>query len=446
MPARAAAPTLDRMVALCDLMGDPQFAAPVIHVTGTNGKGSTVKIIAELLETMGLTVGTFTSPDLESVNERICRNGEPISDRELIEQLTALAALEPMLEQRPNRFELLAACAFRYFADTAVDVVVAEVGLGGRWDATNVVLPAVAVVTNVSEDHLEVLGPTLADVAMEKAGIIKRGSRLILGETDPDLAQIFIDVADGLGVPVWRRGNAPGDGDFGCDANDVAVGGRLVDLRTPGAKYEDVFLGLHGAHQGDNAACAVAAVEAFFGASPDELVLRAALESVRVPGRLEVVGHAPLVVLDGAHNIAGARALARSISADFAVDGPVVVAMGLLTGRDPDAMLAAIASTGAREVVVCHAPSPRGLPVSDLLAAAARVGIPARSADSVEGACRTAIDLATQSGLVVVCGSLYVVGAARTALFTSRAPAMSPSAAFSVQLGEGDLDGHDSPG
>ncbi|MFZ0666770.1 MAG: folylpolyglutamate synthase/dihydrofolate synthase family protein [Acidimicrobiales bacterium] len=445
MPGRAAAPTLDRMVALCELMGDPQFAAPVIHVTGTNGKGSTVKVIAELLQTMGLTVGTFTSPDLESVNERIARNGESISDRELIEQLTALAALEPLLTQRPNRFELLAAAAFRYFADTAVDVVVAEVGLGGRWDATNVVLPAVSVVTNVSEDHLEVLGPTLADVAMEKAGIIKSGSHLILGETDAGLAQIFIDVADGLDVPVWRRGASPGDGDFGCDENDVAVGGRLIDVRTPGANYQEVFLGLHGAHQGDNAACAVAAVEAFFSAPPDELIVRAALESVRVPGRLEVVGHSPLVVLDGAHNIAGARALARSISADFAVDGPVVVVMGLLTGRDPDAMLTAIASTGATEVIVCHAPSPRGLPVTELLAAAARVGIPARGADSVEAACGFAIDVATESGLVVVCGSLYVVGAARTALLTSRAPAPSSPAAFSLQVGEADLDGRASP-
>jgi dihydrofolate synthase/folylpolyglutamate synthase len=185
MPGRANLPTLDRIRALCDLMGDPQLSAPVIHVTGTNGKGSTVGIVAELLVAVGLSVGAFTSPDLTVINERITRNGEPIGDPELIEVLGSLAALEPLLDSKPTRFDLLTAAAFRWFADVAVDVAVVEVGLGGRWDATNVVEPAVAVVTNVSEDHLEVLGPTLIDVAREKAGIVKAGSLVVLGETDP---------------------------------------------------------------------------------------------------------------------------------------------------------------------------------------------------------------------------------------------------------------------
>ena len=291
MPGRTSIPTLERITALCRLLGDPQLVSPVIHVTGTNGKGSTVGILAELLSTVGLTVGTFTSPDLTAINERITRNGEPITDPELIEVLASLAALEPLLDGRPTRFDLLTAAAFRWFADVAVDVAVVEVGLGGRWDATNVVEPVVAVVTNVSEDHLEVLGPTLTDVAREKAGIIKKGSHLILGETDAELSGIFLAVADTVGAAsVWRRGSLEDAGDFGCDANDVAVGGRLIDLRTPSRRYEQVFLGLHGAHQGDNAAGALAAAEAFFASALHDDVVRTAFASVRVPGRLEIVG------------------------------------------------------------------------------------------------------------------------------------------------------------
>ncbi len=414
MPGRANVPTLDRIRALCDLMGEPQLAAPVIHVTGTNGKGSTVAIATELLEAVGLTVGAFTSPDLAVINERITRNGEPIRDSELIEVLASLAALERMLPSKPTRFDLLTAAAFRWFADVAVDVAVIEVGLGGRWDATNVVEPVVSVVTNVSEDHMEVLGPTLIDVASEKSGIVKQGSLLVLGETDPALADVFLRAAERVGATdVWRRGSN-GEGDFGCDANDVAVGGRIVDLRVPGKSYDQVFLGLHGAHQGDNAACALAAVEAFFASPLDDRIVRSALASVRVPGRLEIVSRSPLVVLDGAHNVAGAQALAKALSADFAVDGPKVAVVGLLGGRDPVAMMAELASAGVARVVVCPAPSPRALPVSDLLAAARQVGLVADVADSVPAACRIAITHAGEEGLVVVTGSLYVVGEARS--------------------------------
>ncbi|HXQ18837.1 MAG TPA: Mur ligase family protein, partial [Acidimicrobiales bacterium] len=171
MPTRLAAPTLDRIRALCRLLGDPERACPVIHVTGTNGKGSTARILTELLLANGLTVGTYTSPNLAVVNERLARDNEPISDDDLAGVLSSLALLEPLLPERPTRFELLTAAAFSWFADVAVDVAVVEVGLGGRWDATNVVEPDVAVVTNVSYDHVEVLGPTLTDIAAEKAGI-----------------------------------------------------------------------------------------------------------------------------------------------------------------------------------------------------------------------------------------------------------------------------------
>jgi dihydrofolate synthase / folylpolyglutamate synthase len=186
----------------------------------------------------GLTVGTYTSPDLHSVNERLVRDGEPISDAELAETLEALAMLESMLPERPTRFELLTAAAFRWFADVAVDVAVVEVGLGGRWDATNVVEPDVSVVTNVSYDHVEILGPTLADIAREKAGIVKRGSRLVLGVTQPELLEIFRAAANAADVfDVWVR-----DEDFACQDSRVAVGGRLLDLRTPGELYSEVYL------------------------------------------------------------------------------------------------------------------------------------------------------------------------------------------------------------
>lgn len=442
MPGRTSVPTLERITALCRLLGDPQLAAPLIHVTGTNGKGSTVGILTELLSTVGLTVGTFTSPDLTAINERITRNGEPITDAELIEVLASLAALEPLIDGTPTRFDLLTAAAFRWFADVAVDVAVVEVGLGGRWDATNVVEPVVAVVTNVSEDHLEVLGPTLMDVAREKAGIIKTGTHLILGETDAELAGIFLAAADSVGAAcVWRRGSSEGDGDFACGANDVAVGGRLVDLRTPGGHYEQVFLGLHGAHQGDNAAVALAAAEAFFAAALDDDIVRTALGSVRVPGRLEVVGRSPLVVLDGAHNAAGARALALALAGDFAVEGPKVAVVGMLGGRDPVAMMAALASGGVTQVVVCPAPSPRALPVPDLLAAARQAGVPAEAAESVPAACELGIQRAGESGLVVVTGSLYVVGEARSIFVAAPATAAHQVAALNGALGIPEFDG-----
>src|SRR4051812_1614443 len=254
---RRQAPTLDRMIEISGLMGDPQHAYPVLHLTGTNGKGSTARILTGLLVAQGLSAGTYTSPHLERINERIAWNLDPIPDDDFAAVLSALADLEPLMHERPNLFEILAAAAFRWFADIAVDAAVVEVGLGGRWDATNVADGEVAVVTNVALDHVEVIGPTLADIATEKAGIIKPGATLVLGETDPELVTIF---RNGGADALWLRGV-----DFDCTSNDIAHGGRLLDLRTPGGEYPEVYLPLHGAHQGDNAAVALAAAEAFFG-------------------------------------------------------------------------------------------------------------------------------------------------------------------------------------
>jgi dihydrofolate synthase / folylpolyglutamate synthase len=417
MPTRVGAPTLDRIRAWCRLLGDPERSCPVVHITGTNGKGSTAKILTELLMADGLSVGTYTSPNLSRVNERLARNGEPIDDHELAEVLGALAILEPLIPERTTRFELLTAAAFRWFADSPVDVAVIEVGLGGRWDATNVVEPDVAVITNVSYDHVEILGPTLVDIASEKAGIIKPGCRVVVGETAPGLLEVFTAAADEHGAAeTWVRG-----AEFDCVASQVAVGGRLLDLRTPGARYPEVFLSLHGAHQGDNAACALAAAEAFFGAPLAPEVVEAALGSVRVPGRMEIVGRAPVIVLDGAHNVAGAQALARALVAELAPADDTVVLIGMLQGRDPSAMLEALGPAGVRTVVACTAPSPRALPAASIAEAARALGFQALAADTVVDGLTLARARLSPTGTLIVTGSLYVVADARAVLVGSTA-------------------------
>ncbi|MCA1691195.1 MAG: bifunctional folylpolyglutamate synthase/dihydrofolate synthase, partial [Actinobacteria bacterium] len=279
------------------------------------------------------------------------------------------------------------------------------VGLGGRWDATNVADGEVAVVTNVSLDHAETIGPALTDIAREKAGIVKAGSTLVLGETDPALASIFREAPAGQ---VWERNRQ-----FGCTTNRLAVGGRAVELFTPGAHYPDLFIPAYGAFQGENAAAAVAASEAFFGGPPDPEVVEAGLAAVRLPGRLEVVGRNPLCVLDGAHNPAGARAAAEAIDETFGqVEGRLLV-VGMVSGRDPVEMLRAMGVDKARCVIACPPPSPRALPAAQVARAAQALGTTSRAVGSVSQAVEAALEEATSEDLVVVTGSLYVVGAAR---------------------------------
>ena len=324
MPRRRALPTLERMRALTSLLGEPQESIPSIHITGTNGKGSTSAMATALLLANGLSVGTYTSPNLHAVAERLARNGEAIDDEALTAVLTELALLETLMDDRPTRFELLTAAALSWFATEAVDSMVIEVGLGGTWDCTNVVRGDVAVLTNVSFDHTDVLGPTLEGIAADKAGIIEPGSRVVVGEMAPDLVDIVEARAGAVGAAsVWVAGR-----DFGCESNRVAVGGRLVTLWTPAGRYEDVLVPLHGAHQGANAAVALAAVEAFFDTALAPEVVEEGLAAVRVPGRLEVLGRRPLLLVDGAHNAAGMAALADALTEEFAVDGVSVAVVG----------------------------------------------------------------------------------------------------------------------
>jgi dihydrofolate synthase / folylpolyglutamate synthase len=415
MPTRLAAPTLDRIRELCRFLGDPELACPVVHITGTNGKGSTARILTALLMANGLTVGTYTSPNLTTVNERLARDGMPIDDEELADVLGSLALIEPLLSSRPTRFELLTAAAFRWFSDIAVDVAVVEVGMGGRWDATNVVRPEVAVVTNVSYDHVEVLGPTLRDIATEKAGIIKPGCRVLVGDMDSELRAVFTDAARAVGADsLWVQGE-----DFACQDSRMAVGGRLVDLRTPGAEYPEVYLPLHGGHQAENAAIALAAAEAFFGAPLAPEVVEHALASVTMPCRMEVVGRAPLVVLDGAHNVAGAHALARGLIEELPVAGETVIVIGMLEGRDPSAIVDALIPTGVGTVVACTAPSPRAMPATTIADAARAAGLVGEVVVSTADAVALAQSRLSTDGRLVVTGSLYVVAEARPLLVPS---------------------------
>jgi dihydrofolate synthase/folylpolyglutamate synthase len=404
---RIESPSLDRISALCSALGDPQHAAPVIHVTGTNGKGSTVQMITHLLMASGLTVGTYTSPHLHRLNERIRRNGEPIEDTELAEQIAAIAAAEVMTGVRPSFFEALTAAAFRWFADVAVDVMVIEVGLLGRWDATNVVDAQVAVITNIGLDHTEFAGPTTSHIAREKAGIITPGCAVVLGETDPDLMPVF--AAEPHASMLVR------DLDFGLSDNMLAVGGRLVDLRTPTTVYHEVHLPLHGAHQGDNAAVALCAVEAFFASPLSDEVVREGFATAHVPGRFEVVGVQPLVIVDGAHNPPGADTCAQVFFDDFAPEARRLLVVGTL--RDPDAMLAALRADDFDVVITCTAPTPRGVPSVEVAAAARRIGCQeVLAVDTPAEACRLALSRADADDAILVSGSIYVVGEARAML------------------------------
>jgi dihydrofolate synthase / folylpolyglutamate synthase len=407
---RATSPTLDRMHALVELLGSPQIEYPVIHLTGTNGKTSVVRIAVALLVAHGFSVGATTSPHLERVNERITWNDEPIDNDELAALLSLIADIEPHLAETPSYFEILTAAAFRYFADVAAEAAVVEVGLGGTWDATNVADGRVAVITNVSIDHVEYLGSTREDIAQEKAGIVKPGSSLVLGETDPALRGFFADRGP---AEMFVR-----DVDFGVESNALAHGGRLLSLYTPGKTYGDLFLSLHGAHQADNAVAALMAVEAFLGRPLDTDVVADVFGRVTSPGRLEVVGHQPLVLLDGAHNVAGVHALMAALDEGF-LNAPRTFVVGLLREKDPSEMLDALGVTRAERLVFCAPPSPRARPPEELVDAALELGVdPERIevADDVPGALDRAVEITDPDGQIVVTGSLYVVGAARAVL------------------------------
>ncbi len=401
--------SLEPMAELMHVLGDPQHAMPVIHVTGTNGKGSTVAMLRSLLMANGLSVGTFTSPHLERVNERIARDGVPIPDTELAEVLEGIASVESMLSAPPTWFEILTAAALRWFAEAPVEVAVVEDGRLGRYDATNNVTDDVAVITNVGGDHTDFSPGWQARVAGEKAGIITPGRPAVLGMVASDLLAVF--EAEGA-EPLIAEAR-----DFELTDARLAVGGRMIDVDGPEGSHHDVLVGIHGAHQADNAAIALTAAEAFFGRRLDDEVVTQAFAELELPGRLEVVGHQPLVVLDTAHNADALSAVASTIDEDFAVVGSRVVVIGMLAGRDPAAAAEAL-SVARPDLVICTdvAQGDRALPGAVLAAACETAGLPAEVVADPAAALARALTSAGEEDLVLVTGSFRLPALVRSAI------------------------------
>lgn len=403
---RIDSPSLAVIERLLAVQGDPHRSFRVIHVTGTNGKGSTTQIITRLMMAHGLRVGTYTSPHLEVLNERVQLDGQPIPDDDLAEVISAIADVEVLAGVTPSYFEIMTAAAFRWFSDVAVDVAVVEVGMLGRWDATNVVDSDVSVITNIALDHVDYAGPTLEHIAREKAGIIKPGSVAVVGERRESLQSIF------GAEPSARMLCA--DVDFRCLDNQLSLGGRLLRLQTVRSDHADLYLPLHGIHQGDNALVALVAAEEFFEAPIPHALVASAFADVVMPGRFEVLGHQPLVIIDGAHNPAGADTCATAFFDDFAPPGRRILVAGALGGRDLSEIFAALRSDEFDMVVCCTAPSPRGRPAGEIAATMAALGCASVEVrESVEDAVDLALRDAGADDAVLVAGSLYVVGAAR---------------------------------
>jgi dihydrofolate synthase / folylpolyglutamate synthase len=401
--------SLDRIRALMATLGDPQRNYPSIHITGTNGKGSTTFMVSALLHAKGLSVGTYTSPHVETINERIRWNLEPIGDQAFADAISDLAVFESMLgDLRPSYFDLVTAAALQYFADSVVDVAVVEVGVFGRFDATNVIDADVAVITNVGRDHTDGVGDWRRRIAHEKAGIIKPNSLVVLGETDPDLRGVFLDETN--------AGVVERDIDFAVLDNRLAVGGRVIDLRTPKRNYRDVFVSLNGAHQGDNAALAIVAAEAFFDAPLEDDVVAEALSTIAVPGRFEIMQRNPLVVIDAAHNPEGARVATQTLREGFGDGRSIILVLGLLKGRDIGAMLDELEAGAAESVICCTADSPRAFTANEIAAAARAKGIDAEVVPGIGDALDRAFAVAEDDALILVVGTIYVVGHARSIL------------------------------
>ena len=419
-------PSLTRIAALVDLLGDPHTTYPVLHVAGTNGKTSVARMIDALLTRIGLRVGRFTSPHLQVVTERIAVDSAPIAPDRYVEVYRDVEPYVAMIDRgaevQLSKFEVLTGMAFAAFADAPVDAAVLEVGLGGTWDATNVADARVAAVGPIGVDHVEYLGSDLAGIAREKAGIVKPGSIALLAEQAPEVAAVLLERCAEVDATVARAGM-----EFGVLRRDVAVGGQQLKLQGLGGAYDEIFLPLHGAHQAANAALALAAVEAFFGAgaqrSLDAEAIREGFASVTAPGRLERVRSAPTVFVDAAHNPHGARALAEALEADFGFRRLVGV-VGTMRDKDVAGILSALEPV-LDEIVITTNSSERALDPADLADAATeifgvdRVNVYPRLDDAVEAAIGLAEEDAGEplSGVgVVITGSVVTAGEAR-ALF-----------------------------
>ena len=418
-------PSLDRIRAFTELLGDPQHAYQVVHLTGTNGKTSTARMIETLLSALDLRTGRFTSPHVERINERISIDTEPLSDDEFVAAFNDVAPYTHLVdEDQPHPlsfFETVVGMAFAKFAEAPVDVAVIEVGMGGSWDATNVADGKVAVITPIGLDHAQYLGDTHVAIATEKAGIIKPGAVVVMAKQLPEVREVLLARAAEVGATVVEE-----DVDFGVVSHTAAVGGQMVDLRGLRGTYEGLFVPLYGAHQAQNAALALAAVEALLGErDSDPLsaeVVADAYARVSSPGRLEIVRSSPTILLDAAHNPHGAEATAAALEDSFSFD-QVVGVIGVMGDKDVEGMLA-VFEPHFSHLVVTQNSTERAMPARRLGQLAVeiygedRVSVVPRLDDAIDAAAALAeeSDNSISGGAVLVTGSVVTVGEARVLL------------------------------
>ena len=415
-------PSLDRISALVDALGSPQLSYPTVHIGGTNGKTSTSRMVDALFSELDYRTGRFTSPHLESFLERISIKGEAITPAELIATYNDIALYLDLIDSRSDipisYFEALTAMAIVAFAEHPVDIGIIEVGMGGDWDATNIVQSAVSVLMPIGLDHMEYLGETIEEIARTKSGIIKPESHVVLAAQEPEVARILLEkVVEKSAIP-YREGL-----EFALIKRDIAVGGQLISVRGVHSEYTDIYLPLHGAHQAANAAVAIATVEAFVGVALDEELVRTAFANISSPGRLEILHRDPTVIIDAAHNPHGAAALADTIRNEFDFES-IFCVLGILGEKDVRGVLKALEPVVDR-LIVTKSDSPRALPVAELFAEAVQVFGNDRvfMEDDLNSAITYAMEQATlinqvSDGVsaVLVTGSVVTAGAARVIL------------------------------
>ena len=420
-PETRIAPTLDRISALVDILGSPQLSYPTIHVGGTNGKTTTSRMIDSLLFEMGLRTGRFTSPHLESYLERISINGQPIDAKELIFSFNDISPYLDLMDSKFDNpisfFEAITALAFAAFAEHPIDVGVIEVGMGGQWDATNVVAADVSVITPIGLDHMEYLGSTITEIAATKAGIIKEQGFIVLAQQTPEAAVELLRRAAEVGVDVAREGL-----EYSIDSRAIAVGGQLISITGLRGHYDDIFLPLHGKHQASNAAAALIAVEAFFGEQDLDIdAVRAGFANVTSPGRCEVIHRDPTIILDAAHNPHGAKAIAETMQSEFTFD-EVTGIVAVMADKDALGILQALEPI-MNSIIVTSNSSERSMKASDLSNLATQVFGADRvfAEETLEAAIDRAVKdavrpLSDESLAILITGSVVTVGQARTAV------------------------------
>jgi dihydrofolate synthase / folylpolyglutamate synthase len=417
---------LGRIEALLDLLGSPQRAYPAIHVTGTNGKTSTARMADALLRAHGVRTGRYTSPHLETVRERITIEDQPVSEARFVEIYDEVAPVAKFLDESTGHtltyFDMTTAMAFAGFADAPVDVAVVEVGLGGTDDSTNVLQAGTCVITPIGLDHMEWLGDTVEDIALAKVGIVYKGATLICAAQPPEAMRPILSHCADVGATIAREGQ-----EFGVLRRSVAVGGQVLTLQGLSGEYDEVFLPLHGAHQAQNAAVALAAVEAFLGAGTEKSLnaetVREGFAMATSPGRLERVRNSPPILLDAAHNPHGMTATVRALAEEFSFRRLVAV-VSVLADKDARGMLELLEPL-VDAVVVTRNTSPRAMPAGDLASLAVevfgaeRVHVAPSMPDAIDAAVTLAesdVDGVPGGAGVLITGSVITVADARKLL------------------------------